>query len=261
MKLKVFRYSKNSKISKYDTFEVPQKKGQTVLDALFYVQDELDDSLSFRYSCRGAVCGNCAMLINKVPRLACRTQVDKLLNGFEDIDLTPYPAIEIREPWNKKEEILIEPLPHLPIIDDLIVDMDEFFQKYIEIKPKFIIKNPPPIYEQLMSPKNAHELETYTNCILCGLCYGACPVNSDNENFFGPAALSKLYRFYIDSREPDHERRMLRGDTLIGWWGCNFHLNCTKVCPKGVTPNTAIGKVRLALTTMGRKQPKKEDLK
>ena len=245
----------------YDVFKVPQKPGQTVLDALFYVQDQLDDSLSFRHSCRGAVCGNCAMLINKVPRLACRTQVSKLLEDFDFIDLVPYPAIEIKEPWIKTEEILVEPLPHLPVINDLIVDMDEFFQKYIDIKPKFIIKDPLPLYEQLMEPKNAHELETYVNCILCGICYGACPINDENENYFGPAALSKLYRFYIDSREPDHEARILRGDSLIGWWGCHFHTNCTKVCPRGVTPNTAIGKVRLALTTMGRKQPKMEDLK
>ena len=261
MRLKVYRYNKKTNESRYDTFEVPLKPGLTILDALFYIQDHLDDSISFRYSCRGAVCGNCAMLINKVPRLACKTQVSRLLDGSDSIELVPYPAIEVKEPWNKREEIIVEPIPHLPVIKDLIVDMDEFFQKYIEIKPKFVIKDPPPIYEQLMDPKNAHDLETYVNCILCGACYGACPIDNENDNYFGPAALSKLYRFYIDSREPNHEARMLRGDSLIGWWGCKFHRNCTRVCPMGVTPNTAIGKVRLALTAMGRKQPKAEDLK
>ncbi len=261
MKLKVFRYNKDKKESRYDTFEVPKKPGLTILDTLFFIQDKLDDSISFRYSCRGAVCGNCAMLINKIPRLACRTQVARPLDGSDYIELAPYPAIEIKEPWNKSEEIIIEPLPHLPIIKDLIVDMDEFFQKYIEIKPKFIIKDPPPINEQFMEPKNAQALETYVNCILCGTCYGACPITPKNENYFGPAALAKLYRFYIDSREPDHMARMLRGDSIMGWWGCKFHTNCTKVCPKGVTTNTAIGKVRLALTALGHKQPKQEDLK
>ena len=124
MKFKVFRTEGGTKKTRYDTFDVPQSPGLTVLGALFYIQENLDDSLSFRYSCRGAVCGTCALLINKVPRLACRTQVEKLLDGTASIDLVHYPALEITEPWNEKEEILIEPLPHLPIIKDLIVDMD-----------------------------------------------------------------------------------------------------------------------------------------
>ena len=93
MNIKVFRFNKNTKESRYDTFELEPKAGMTVLNALFYIQDHFDDSLSFRYSCRGAVCGTCAMLINKVPRLACRTQVMALLEGTTEIELKPYPAI------------------------------------------------------------------------------------------------------------------------------------------------------------------------
>jgi succinate dehydrogenase / fumarate reductase iron-sulfur subunit len=261
MKFKIFRYNKNTKESKYEVFEVPLKPGLTILDALFYIQDHLDDSISFRHSCRGAVCGTCAMLINKVPRLACRTQVTQLLDGSNDIDLSPYPAIEVKEPWEKNKEVIIEPLPHMPVIKDLVVNMDEFFQKYIDINPKFVIKEPAPLYEQVMDAKNAHDIEKYVNCILCGACYAACPINDENIKYFGPAALAKLYRFYIDGREPDHESRILTGDSLSGWWGCKFHTNCAKVCPKGVTPNTAIGKVRLALTSSGQSQPKKENFK
>lgn len=177
MKLKVFRYDKNSKKQRYDIFKINEKPGMSVLSALFYVQENIDDSLCFRHSCRGAVCGTCAMLINKVPRLACKTQISKILLGKEELDLKPYPSIEVTEPWNKKEEILIEPLPHLPIIKDLIVDMEKFFENYSKINPTFesapkITKN-----ERLMKPDDVHELEKYTNCVLCGACFSACPVN------------------------------------------------------------------------------------
>ena len=111
--------------------------GMTVLGALFQVQQKFDDSIAFHYSCRGAVCGTCAMLINKVPRLACRTQVKSLLKGELKIPLSPYPALEDTVEWDPKEEVLVEPLPHLPVIKDLIVDMEKFFDFYKYIEPVF----------------------------------------------------------------------------------------------------------------------------
>ena len=129
MKFKVYRYNKKMDSPSYDTFKLEVSSGMTVLEALFKIQKQFDDSLAFHYSCRGAVCGTCAMLINKVPRLACRTQVVSLLKGELKTNLVPYHAIEgITVPWNPEEEILVEPLPHLPAIKDLIVDMSTFFK-------------------------------------------------------------------------------------------------------------------------------------
>lgn len=253
MKLKVFRYERGT--SRYDIFPVEPGPGMTVLDALFYIQGELDDSLAFRYSCRGAICGSCAMLINKVPGLACRTQLSSLLEGKNEIALKPYAAIEVKEPWDKKEEILVEPLPHLPVIKDLVVDMDRFFDYYRDIEPVFRPADPHPEKERLMEPEKVTELEKYTNCILCAACFGGCPVDGEKPEYLGPAALAKLYRFHIDPREPGDDSRLLLADKPEGWWACRFHANCRQVCPKGVPPNLAIGQARIRLQKMGRKPP------
>jgi succinate dehydrogenase / fumarate reductase iron-sulfur subunit len=249
MRIKVLRTDLDSNVSQYDTFEIDIHPGMTVLEALFYIKDNLDDSLAFRYSCRGAVCGTCAMLINKVPQLACRTQVEKLLKGMDLPELAPYPAIEKREDWDPENEILVEPLPHLPIIKDLIVDMDGFFEVYREMEPVFQPMDKDPEKERVMDPAKVSELENYTNCVLCAACYGACPVVGEDIDFKGPAALAKLYRFVIDPREEREEYRLKLVDKPSGWQDCEFYTNCKKVCPKGVTPNIAIGKARQKLKT------------
>jgi len=248
MKLKVYRYNKREDSPHYDTFKLESRPGMTVLEALFQIQRLFDDSLSFHYSCRGAVCGTCAMLINKVPRLACRTQVESLINGDLKIDLIPYPAIEETTiPWNQEEELLIEPLPHLPVIKDLIVDMDKFFKYYKFVEPVFKPGNPAPENERLMKPEYIPELELYTNCILCAACFGACPVDSKNPEYLGPAALAKLYRFHIDPREGTGIERLKRADIPNGWWACEFFGNCSRVCPKEVPPTIGISKARKEL--------------
>jgi succinate dehydrogenase / fumarate reductase iron-sulfur subunit len=249
MKLKVFRSQGDGK-SKYDTFEFEPRPGMTVLGALFYVQDRLDPTLSFRYSCRGAVCGSCAMMINKFPSLACRTQVGALLQGMERPELKPYPSIEGGETWDPYSEILVEPLPHLPIIKDLVVDMTRFYETYKSLEPVFKPEGEPPEKERTMDPKNVKELENYTNCILCAACFGACPVESGKPDFLGPAALAKLYRFAADPREGKEKYRLKLADIPDGWHACEFHANCKRVCPKGVTPNLAIAKARQKLNEM-----------
>lgn len=251
MKLKVFRIGENHE-SGYDTFEIEPKPGMTVLEALFHIQDRLDPSLSFRYSCRGAVCGACAVMINKFPSLACRTQLEELLRGMELPKLKPYPAIEEGESWDLENEILVEPLPHLPVIKDLVVDMDKFYEAYKAIEPVFKPKEDPPQKERTMDPEHVKELENYTNCILCAACYGACPVENELPEFLGPAALAKLYRFAIDPREDKEGYRLKLADSKKGWHGCEFHANCKQVCPKGVTPNLAIGKARQKLNKLER---------
>lgn len=263
MKLKIFRFDGHGD-PYYDTFEFDPPAGMTVLSALFHVQERFDDSLSFRYSCRGAVCGSCAMLINKVPSLACRTQLQYLLETGDSpenpdpIVLKSYPAILDGETWDPESEVLIEPLPHFPVLKDLVVNMDRFFEFYRSIQPVF---QPDPSslpedgMERTMDSDKVTELENYTNCILCAACYGSCPVSGEAPDFIGPAALAKLYRFTIDPREQDHEFRLALGDSKAGWWGCQFHANCKRVCPKGVPPNLGIGQARQKLLKMGRTNP------
>ncbi len=254
MKLKVYRYHSGMEAPRYDSFELDPRSGPTVLDALFQFQDTLDDSLAFHYSCRGAVCGTCAMLINKVPRLACRTQVEALSKGGLNVPIVLYPAIAETVPWNPKEEVLVEPLPHLPVIKDLIVDMAVFFEYYRFVAPVFMPPADTPQKERAMGPASVDKLEVYTNCILCAACHGGCPVVGENPQYLGPAALAKLYRFSIDPRETETPR-LPTADIPNGWWACEFYGNCTKVCPKGVPPRIAIAKARAQLTREKKGEP------
>jgi succinate dehydrogenase/fumarate reductase iron-sulfur protein len=255
MRLKVYRYDPDMRESRYDDFEIEATPGTTVLGALFKIQDEIDDSLALRYSCRGAVCGNCAMLIDKVPRLACRTQVEALLKGASAVDLKPYPALASQVDWDPASEILIEPLPHLPVIKDLIVDMSKFFDHYRAVEPVLKPLEDAGEREYLMAPQAVHELEPYTNCILCGACFGACPVSAGNPGYLGPASLAKLYRFHIDPREGGGGARLMLANGKEGWWGCRFHANCARVCPKHVPPNLAIGSARREIIEAGKMPP------
>jgi len=258
MKLKVFRFHPSMEKPRYDTFVIEPGPGKTVLSALFEAQSRYDDSLAFRYSCRGAVCGTCAMLINRVPRLACRTQVEALLSGALDLPLSHYDLPYLTEPWDKNNEVIVEPLPNLPLIKDLIVDMNLFFSRYRSIGPVFLPGDPDPEKERSMTQKAVRELEQYTTCILCAACFAACPVNGKNPRYIGPAALAKLYRFRIDPRERQGTVRLASADHPDGWWACEFHTNCRRVCPKGVPPDKAIGHARQELTKM-KKEVKEHD--
>jgi succinate dehydrogenase iron-sulfur subunit len=247
MEMKIFRSTGARGESRYESFSIDPLQGMNVLSALFKIREQYDESLAFRYSCRGAVCGTCGMMINKVPRLACRTQLNSLMAGTEVISLKPYPAIELVTSWDPAKEVLIEPLPHLPVIKDLVVDMAKFFDYYRVINPVFRPSGKNPEKERLMETSDVQALEKYTNCILCAACFGACPVNSRNPEYIGPAALAKLYRFHIDPREARDGSRLLVADKPSGWWACEFHGNCARVCPKFVPPNIAIGKARAEL--------------
>ncbi len=235
MKIKVYRFDDEMESPRYDTFEVESHPGMTVLSALFQIQEKFDDTLAFRYSCRGAVCGTCAMLIDKVPRLACRSQVEALLE-----EKVPESVTENTASWNPEEEILVEPLPNLPVIKDLVVDMSQFFQYYRFVEPTFRPAGPEPEKERLMDPTAVKELGVYTNCILCGACHAACPVVGENPEYLGPAALAKLYRFHIDPREAEDNSRLETADIPDGWWACESYGDCYRVCPRNVPPIIAI---------------------
>ena len=244
MKLRIFRKAADQEAT-YGVYDIEPRQGMTVLDALLQIHDRQDDSLSFRYSCRGAVCGSCAMLINKVPRLACRTQVADLI-GETPMNLTPSQSIGQTTGWDQSTEVLIEPLPNMRVIKDLVVDMEDFYAKYRRVQPTLRTQEVGE-RESLMGQDIVRELESYTNCILCAACYGACPVNGIDPKYIGSAALAKLYRFSIDPRDTAGQKRLELADEPHGWWACKFYTNCNKVCPREVPPNIAIGKSRQRL--------------
>ncbi|MFX1481579.1 MAG: succinate dehydrogenase/fumarate reductase iron-sulfur subunit [Promethearchaeota archaeon] len=241
MMFRIARSRKGGSITHYDLYKVDVKKGMTVLDALFQIQDRMDPSLSFRYSCRGAVCGSCSVLINKEPRLACRTQISHV--GAEEMKLKPFPALsETPTGWNPDSEILIEPLPNMPILKDLVVDMSKFYEALESMKlwsDTEYGETP-----RMQSLDERKKIERYVNCILCAICYGSCPVNAAHDEYIGPAALAKSWRFHEDSRTPNPERYAEAASMPSGAPLCDLIMNCVKACPKGVPPGRAIRQLK-----------------
>lgn len=205
-----------------ETFQVEMRTGMNLLEALLHIQDEQDGTLSFRYSCRGAVCGSCAMRVNGKDVLACRTHVKDFLE-------TP---------------TLIEPLPLFPVIRDLIVDLSTFFDHYRKIEPYLLGKPFSPLREYLIEEEERKQIDPYINCILCGICFGSCPAFQKDSEFLGPAMLAKAYRFLADPRDRKKEEILKAVNHQQGVWGCKTVFNCVKVCPKEVPPTHGIVKMR-----------------
>lgn len=221
--LKIKRYNSEKNPPCWEeTFEVETRKGMNLLEALLWVQDEQDPTLSFRYSCRGAVCGSCAMRVNGELVLACRTPVERLLGKV----------------------VLIEPLPNFMVIRDLIVDMSFFFEHYRRIKPYLHGKSVDSDREPLMMEAERKEIDPYIQCILCGICFGVCPAYQRDPKFLGPAILAKAYRFFADPRDQREGKILDSLNDHRGVWGCNTVFQCVKVCPKEVPPTHAILKMR-----------------
>ncbi|MBI4844058.1 MAG: succinate dehydrogenase iron-sulfur subunit [Nitrospirae bacterium] len=187
----------------------------TVLDALFYIFKNLDPTLGFRFSCRGSVCGSCAMKINGGHRLACETQASGLGNL-----------------------ITISPVSNLPVIKDLIVDMEHFWKNYRAIKP-FLVFNSSGREEHIVSPHERKRLNGLVECILCGICFSSCPVTGLDENYLGPAALLKLARF-LEKERGETRERLYPGITRHGVWSCRKAYNCQESCPKNLSPAKAV---------------------
>jgi succinate dehydrogenase / fumarate reductase iron-sulfur subunit len=182
------------------------------------------------------------MVINKKPRLACRTQVSEVA-GEKVLSVSAYGPIA-KPDMKMGNEILVEPLPNLPLIKDLIVDMKPFFEHYEYVKPWFE-RDPKTGKENSMSQEEVNKVDKYAACILCGLCYGACPVSARNVNYLGPAALAKAWRFYADSRYVNGDQMLTRVDIPNAVWACNHVYRCVEVCPKQVPPTNAItGSIR-----------------
>jgi succinate dehydrogenase / fumarate reductase, iron-sulfur subunit len=193
-----------------------------LLDALMRIKQVSDDSVAFRRSCREGVCGSDAMNINGKNGLACITNLRDL-----------------------KEPIVLKPLPGLPVIRDLIVDMTQFFKQYHSIKPFLINDTPPPEKERLQSPEERNELDGLYECILCACCSTSCPSFWWNpDKFVGPAGLLQAYRFIADSRDQATSARLDDLEDPYRLFRCHTIMNCVDVCPKGLNPTLAIGKIK-----------------
>jgi len=230
----------------YESYDLDVPEGMTVLEALLRIQAEQDGSLAFRYACRGAVCGSCAMMINGREALACRTQVHGLLKKPRVV----YRGAEREEVEEQGDgnSIVLEPLRNLMVIKDLVVDMDPFFEKLEAVEPWLRAQEPHHGRERLVEPDAWAEAEPFTNCILCACCHSACPVAEADPDYLGPAALAQHYRFLADVRDNADEERLALVDGDHGVKGCDFVWNCVHICPKGVPPTEGIAKTRARIT-------------
>jgi succinate dehydrogenase / fumarate reductase iron-sulfur subunit len=219
----ILRYDPNRDAKPYiQDFQVPVRRGMTVLDGLVYIKENLDGSLAWRSSCRMGVCGSCGMFINSFPRLACQTQILHL----------------------ESNDIHVKPMPNYDIIKDLVPDVMPMLMKHKSVKP-YVIRDD---MEELESPtgeyfQSPQELENYIQfsyCIKCGLCLAACPTVATDDEYLGPQALAQVFRYNRDTRDAGNEERYRLIDRSGGPWSCHFAGACSDVCPKGVDPGFAI---------------------
>jgi len=216
--LRVYRYDpevEDKQEPRYDDFHVPAKDGLSVLDALIWARDHYDSTLTFRHSCRQAVCGSDAFFINGRQRLGCQTQVGDL-----------------------EEPIRIEPLPHSSVEKDLVVDMEHFYDQMDAVEPYFQSSEDPPgeLEERKQSPENREKVKLSTRCIWCSACMSSCNIAAGDNQYLGPAAINMAYRFAMDERESDDatEHRFTTIEQEHGVWRCQTQFSCTEVCPKDI---------------------------
>jgi fumarate reductase iron-sulfur subunit len=209
----------------FQEYEVPLRKDWAVLDALNYVKDELDGTLSYRWSCRMGICGSCGMTVNGDPKLTCAAFLT---------DYAPRP-------------VTIEPLANFPVIRDLVVELTDFMAKLKEVQPWLIREEERPVAdgEYLQTPAQLEEYKQFSMCINCMLCYSACPVYGLDDDFLGPAAIALAQRYNLDSRDEGQRRRLTVLSQPQGVWGCTFVGECSRACPKGVDPAGAIQRYKL----------------
>jgi len=212
----------------WQSFQVPVDRGDRLLDALHHVKWFIDGSLTFRRSCAHGVCGSDAMRINGVNRLACKVLVKDLVSKAGD-------------------EILIEPIKGLPVLKDLVVDMEPFFEAFRAVKPFLITGGHEPTRERLQSAEERARFDDSTKCIMCAACTTSCPVFWNDESYFGPQAIVMAHRFIFDSRDAGAEERLEILNEKEGVWRCRTTFNCTDACPRGIQVTKAIQEVKRAL--------------
>jgi succinate dehydrogenase / fumarate reductase iron-sulfur subunit len=210
--------------------DLPEGKDLMVLDVLELLKAQ-DPSLTYRRSCREGVCGSDGINMNGKNGLACITPVSEVMKGGK---------------------LILRPLPGLPVIRDLVVDMTQFYRAYEKVKPYLINDRPAPAQERLQSPEERAELDGLYECILCACCSTACPSFWWNpDKFIGPAGLLQAYRFLADSRDTATAERLAELDDPFSVFRCRGIMNCVAVCPKGLNPTRAIGKIRTMLLQQG----------
>jgi succinate dehydrogenase iron-sulfur subunit len=233
MQVSIYRY--NPDVDEVPTMremevDLPEGKDLMVLDVLALLKEQ-DPTLSYRRSCREGVCGSDGMNMNGKNGLACITPVSEVA---------------------KRGKLILRPLPGLPVVRDLVVDMTQFYKQYEKIQPYLINDTPPPAQERLQSPEEREELDGLYECILCACCSTSCPSFWWNpDKFIGPAGLLQAYRFLADSRDTANAERLSNLDDPFSVFRCRGIMNCVNVCPKGLNPTRAIGKIRTMLMQQG----------
>jgi succinate dehydrogenase iron-sulfur subunit len=223
----VYRYDPDAgEPPRLDTYEIDLKKcGPMVLDALIYIKNDIDPTLTFRRSCREGVCGSCAMNIDGTNTLACTMAI-------AEVD----------------EAVAVYPLPHLPVVKDLVPDLTMFYAQYASIRPWLTTDTPAPERERLQGKEDRAKLDGLYECILCACCSTSCPSYWWNgERYLGPAVLLQAYRWIVDSRDGATGERLDQLDDAFRLYRCHTIMNCSKTCPKGLNPAKAIGEIKKLL--------------
>ncbi|WP_422133301.1 succinate dehydrogenase iron-sulfur subunit [Endozoicomonas sp. ALD040] len=230
LSVSVYRYNPETDSKPYMKdieVDIPEGKDLMVLDVLNLIKEK-DETLVYRRSCREGVCGSDGMSINGTNGLACVTSLSEAMGS--------------------KKKLILRPLPGLPVIRDLIVDMSLFYKQYEKIKPFLINEEPAPAIERLQSPEDREKLDGLYECILCACCSTACPSFWWNpDKFVGPSGLLQAYRFLADSRDTATQERLAELDDPFSVFRCRGIMNCVAVCPKGLNPTKAIGHIKQML--------------
>lgn len=225
MRFSIYRYNPETDKKPYmQDYELDVKANNCfmVLDALIAIKNLMDDTLTYRRSCREGVCGSDGMNINGKNGLACTMHLSSL-----------------------NEPVVIRPLPGLPIVRDLVVDMTQFYQQYENVNPYLENRYPPPAKERLQSPEERAKLDGLYECILCACCSTSCPSFWWNpDKFVGPAGLLQAYRFLVDSRDTEKSARLANLSDPFSVFRCRGIMNCVDVCPKGLNPTKAINNIK-----------------
>jgi succinate dehydrogenase / fumarate reductase, iron-sulfur subunit len=229
MKFKIYRFNPETDKKPYQQdYELDDvAPGTMLLAALLRIKDEQDQTLSFRRSCGEGVCGSDGMNINGINGLACITTLDDI-----------------------KQPVEVKPLPGLPVIRDLIIDMDQFYKQYRAVKPYLVVNDPMPEVELKQTPEQRELLDGLYECVLCACCSTACPSFWWNpDKFLGPAALLQASRFIEDSRDQAFSERLSDLEGPFKLFRCHTIMNCVNVCPKGLNPTKAIGRIKHKMVT------------
>ncbi|MGI0115405.1 succinate dehydrogenase iron-sulfur subunit [Zooshikella sp. RANM57] len=234
MLVSVYRYNPekdNAPFMQDFDIQLPEGKDMMVLDVLGLLKEK-DPTLTYRRSCREGVCGSDGMNINGTNGLACITPVTQAVGN--------------------SDKLVLRPLPGLPVVRDLVVDMSQFYKQYEKIKPYLQNDTPVPAIERLQTPEEREKLDGLYECILCACCSTSCPSFWWNpDKFVGPAGLLQAYRFLVDSRDTHTEERLAALDDPFSVFRCRGIMNCVNVCPKGLNPTRAIGHIRQMLLKSG----------